>query len=231
MNDWGEPENITNWALLEAFIANPDNTFLITYGRSGSHWLRMLMELYFGQPGLVRAFFYPQRSNYTHYFTHDSRLLIQKHRNIIYLYRNPVDTIFSELMAFDHPPDKFTRDQVAEKTARYSRHIQKWLCDETFTTKKTVVSYDRLLADTEAEFAKVCHHFEENLDTEKFRQIAVYATKAETRNRGQPSDRKWLARDDKLYENHRSLFRDDYATEVWENLPGEIKDIFCEGAY
>ena len=43
-------------------IEEPEFPFLISFPRTGSHWLRMIMELYFKRPALTRIFYFKNRS-------------------------------------------------------------------------------------------------------------------------------------------------------------------------
>jgi hypothetical protein len=90
-------------SIIEAFIENPDSPFLVSFPRTGSHWLRLIMELYFGRPSLVRVFYYPERTDYLTLHTHDIDLDIER-RNVIYLYRDPVDTVYSQLNYYKESP-------------------------------------------------------------------------------------------------------------------------------
>ena len=87
---------ISDQTIIDKFIANPDNTFLVSFPRTGSHWLRMLTELYFGRPSLVRVFYYSERQDFLMLHAHDLELDVERLR-VIYLYRHPVETIFSQL--------------------------------------------------------------------------------------------------------------------------------------
>ena len=62
--------------VVDAFVADPENTFLVSFPRTGSHWLRMLMELYFQRPSLVRVFYFNERADYMCYHTHDLDLVL-----------------------------------------------------------------------------------------------------------------------------------------------------------
>ena len=81
---------------IRKFEDNPDNPYLVSFPRTGSHWLRMVMERYFGRPSLVRVFYYPERNDFLTLHTHDLELDVQR-RNVIYLYRDPVETVFSQM--------------------------------------------------------------------------------------------------------------------------------------
>jgi hypothetical protein len=91
---------MTDQSLIKRFTDNPDFRYLISFPRTGSHGLRMLMELYFEKPALVRAFYFKQSTEFTCYHSHDIDLESDR-RNVLYLYRHPVATVFSQ-MEYSH---------------------------------------------------------------------------------------------------------------------------------
>ena len=137
---------ISNPKVIDKFTADSKNTFLVSFPRTGSHWLRMLMELYFQRPSLTLVFFLHENRYYLSLHTHDLSLdLIRE--NVIYLYRSPVDTIYSQLI---YNEESFTRtESVIYWAQSYARHLQKWLIQDNFTLKKTVVSYEELRQNPE----------------------------------------------------------------------------------
>ncbi len=91
---------VTDPRILRRFLADLDSPVLVSFPRTGSHWLRMTMELYFERPSLVRVFYYPDRTNYLTLHTHDLPGVLPEdigadieRSNVIYLYRDPVDTV------------------------------------------------------------------------------------------------------------------------------------------
>jgi hypothetical protein len=50
--------SIDDPAVTKSFTDNPDFPYLVSYSRTGSHWLRMIMELYFEKLSLVRVFLF-----------------------------------------------------------------------------------------------------------------------------------------------------------------------------
>jgi len=149
---------ITDPATIETFKRDPDHTLLVSFPRTGSHWLRMLMELYFGRPSLVRVFYYPEKTDYLTLHTHDLELDAEC-RSVIYLYRDPVNTIYSQLRY--HKEDMDNRERIAYWSDLYGRHLDKWLHQERFTRKKTIVRYERFKEPGYEEFRKICDHFNE----------------------------------------------------------------------
>lgn len=159
---------INEQSIINEFKKNSNNTFLISFPRTGSHWLRMLMELYFGRPSLVRVFYYPVRKDYLCLHTHDLELDVER-TNVIYLYRDPVDTIYSQLRY--HKEDSNDRKKINIWADLYGRHLDKWLHQEKFTKQKSVVRYELLKTSPHSEFEKVCNHFGESLNTERFDSV------------------------------------------------------------
>lgn len=132
---------ISNLEVIQSFAANPANTFLVSFPRTGSHWLRMIMELYFGRPSLTRVFYYPECSDYLTLHTHDLDLQVER-SHVIYLYRNPVDTIFSQLSY--HKERLGDHERITYWSDLYGRHLDKWLQQESFTTHKIILTYEAL---------------------------------------------------------------------------------------
>ena len=155
---------ITDQSTIEAFKNDPNHTLLVSFPRTGSHWLRMLMELYFGRPSLVRIFYYPEKNDYLTLHTHDLELDAEC-RSVIYLYRDPVNTVYSQLRY--HKEDINNRDRITYWSDLYGRHLAKWLHQEGFTRKKTIVRYERFKDPGNDEFRKICDHFKEPFEKER----------------------------------------------------------------
>jgi len=198
---------------IEEFKSGANNTFLISFPRTGSHWLRMIMELYFGRPSLVRVFYYPERRDYLTLHTHDLELdVVWTH--VIYLYREPVSTIYSQLQY--HKENIDDRERIAYWSDLYGRHLDKWLHQETFTKKKTVVRYERLKDDLTGEFAKICAHFGEPLDVARLQAAAAQVTKERVKQKT-PHDPQVITLN-RSYEEERRRFRVEYGDFVWQVL-------------
>jgi hypothetical protein len=59
------------------------------------------------------------------------------------------------------------------------KHLSKWLFDETFTIRKTVITYEGLKNDMHATFQKVCEHFDCPLDYNKLDNVVPQISKKE----------------------------------------------------
>jgi hypothetical protein len=197
-------------AIIEAFVGNPDSTFLVSFPRTGSHWLRMLMELYFGRPSLVRVFYYPERRDYLALHTHDLELDLER-ANVIYLYRDPVATIFSQL--WYHRESLDDGERITYWADLYGRHLDKWLYRERFTTLKTVVTYEGMKRDLAIEFAKVARHLGESLDKTRLEKAAEQVTKDEVKGKTKHDGQVIQSGPD--YERARLQFRKKHGALVW----------------
>jgi len=161
---------------VKAFLSNPDFPFLVSFPRTGSHWLRMLMELYFMKPALVRAFYFQDAVDFTCYHTHDMNLDVER-RNVIYLYRDPVHTIYSQLRYYRENVDDI--DRIKYWSMLYGNHLSKWLVRENITQKKTIITYEGLKLDVYEEFGKVCRHFGIALDADRLATLVKRISKDE----------------------------------------------------
>ena len=205
--------SINDKSVIEMFTTNPDNTFLISFPRTGSHWLRMLMELYFGRPSLVRVFYYPERNDYLTLHTHDLELDVER-PNVIYLYREPVDTIFSQLRYHKEPLED--RERIAYWSDLYGHHLDKWLVRELFTTHKTVLTYEGMKRDLASEFAKVTRHFGEPLDEARLEEVANQVTRDEVKRKTQHDPQ--VVQSQAAYKVAQREFRERQGTLVWDVL-------------
>ena len=53
-----ESYGISDQKIWQKYTSNPEFPYLVSFPRTGSHWLRNVMELYFEKPSLTRVFLY-----------------------------------------------------------------------------------------------------------------------------------------------------------------------------
>lgn len=165
---------------IKKFVDEPNFPFLVSFPRTGSHWLRMVMELYFEKPSLVRVFYYKDCQDYLTLHTHDMNLDVYR-KNVIYLYRDPAPTVYSQMMY--EKEDTNNQAKIKHWATLYGKHLAKWLIEETEAEKKTIVRYENLLKDMAAEFAKVTEHFEMPIDAGKLQRAAEQVSKDEVKKK------------------------------------------------
>ena len=199
-------------AIEQAYVADPQNPFLVSFPRTGSHWLRMLCELYFEQPTLVRMFYYPEKTNYLFLHRHDVDLDVER-ENVIYLYREPVMTIYSQLNYYNEDPDN--TDRIRYWSDVYGQHLNKWLIAETFTKKKTILTYEAMLKDLPSVIEKVAAHLGKPFDPQRVTQVASQVTKEEVKRKTQEHDGQVVQLGQK-YQQTGEGFRQRHTDLVWE---------------
>ncbi len=185
-------------------IKDPDFPFLVSFPRTGSHWLRMVMEIYFERPALTRIFFYKDKKNFTCYHTHDivgEELGKFKRNAVCYLFRNGPETIYSHLNY--HQENINDRKRIKLWAQLYGAHLIKWLITDDFTLKKIVLRYDKMEIDMASEFKKLCDFFGETFDDEKF-EIALKRTSKELVNKNTKDNR--VINLQKDYQENRAIF-------------------------
>lgn len=196
---------ITDKEIIKKYVDDENFPFLVSFPRTGSHWLRMMMELYFEKPSLVRSFYFHDKDEYTVVHAHDVDLDLER-KNIIYLYRNPVDTVFSQMM-YDKENLK-NKEKVEYWSNTYKNHLRKWLLEESFTKNKTIVRYENLLNDLHKEFEKVTKFFGDDIDSDKLDGILQKVSKKELKKK--TTHDKQVVNLSDSYSDKRSLFKEDF---------------------
>ena len=205
--------SIDDPAVIKAYTDNPDFPYLVSFSRTGSHWLRMIMELYFEKPSLVRAFYFKDATDFTCYHTHDMDLELRR-ENVIYLYRNAVETVYSQLGYYKESPDNQEKRQ--HWTNLYARHLAKWLVHDDFTRKKTVITYEGMKSNMADEFFKVCRHFDEELDLRKLESILKKVSKGELKKK--TSHDQQVVNLSVEYNTSREKFADKYSENIYSEI-------------
>ncbi len=203
---------ITDLEVIASSISNPDFPWFISFPRTGSHWIRMIMELYFEKPSLVQVFYYKDSKEFTCFHRHDVGLSICGVRNVLYLYRDPVDTVYSQL--------KYDRDNVEDEnkirhwTVLYGRHLSKWIFEETFTVKKTVITYEEMHKDMHETFKKICEHFNMPFDPEKLDIVLKNVSKEKLKRRIKTNIP--VVQLSPEYEKGKHVFRGKYSSFIYK---------------
>jgi len=120
------------------FLRDPNAPVLVSYPRTGSHWLRVLMEFAFDRPGLSRAFLPHPNDNVFIFHDHDLDLRVTR-KVVIYLYRKQAsDVVFSNLAYYNLEP---LPQHVRRFSIAYGNNLVRWLLDEQFTRRKLIIRY------------------------------------------------------------------------------------------
>jgi hypothetical protein len=171
------------------------------------------MELYFGRPSLVRIFYYPERHDYLTLHTHDLELDVERD-SVIYLYRDAVDTIYSQLRY--HKEEITNRERIAYWSDLYGRHLDKWLYQEEFTKLKTIVRYERFKIAAHDEYRKICDHFDEPFEKERLESVMIQVSKEHVQEKTLHDQK--VINLTKKYTEERNQFYDKQGEFVWQVL-------------
>lgn len=125
--------------------------YLVSFPRTGSHWLRMFLEQYFDRPLLTRSFFRHANDDFLLLHVHDNQKPVAEKRDTLYLYRGVSATLFSELTyrhgaGFCAPGETAPAWETVEACAReYMADLEKWLVRREMALRMHVLTYERLL--------------------------------------------------------------------------------------
>jgi len=206
-------EGAINQMVIKKYQADPDFPYLVSFPRTGSHWFRMILELYTDCPLLVRTFFNHNNNNYLLLHTHDMNLTEQR-KNVVYLYRYPTDVIYSQINYYKQ--NFRNKIYVLFWSNQYALHLSHWLYNEKFAEKKTVIFYDGLKNNIEVEFKKVCKHFDVTFDANRLHQIAQKITKDQVSQKTAYDSQ--IINKRKNYINNREWFKKEYDALIMEIL-------------
>jgi len=202
--------------------------YYVGVSRSGSHWIRLVLEGYLDGTSPISSFIackddinvlYSRLSDFKG--THDMQLDFV-YDNVIYLYRNPIDCIFSNLK-YDGT-DFRNKNEVDKYLEIWIAHIQKWIYDEKFTNKKVILSYEKLKNNFIDEFSKLLEFLNIGINTEKITQSNETYTKSKIREI--VHDKK-VINNESDYELQRSKFVELFGEYIISKLP-ETHKIICE---
>jgi len=181
------------------------------------------MEQYFEKPILPRIFYYKNSREFLCYHNHDIDLTVSSHR-YIYMYRDPVSTIYSQMKYYKEDMNNSYR--VRYWVNLYGLHLTKWLIDN-YTDKSIIINYDKMKKDPNDEFRKVCDFFNIDFDRNKFHDIYKFTTKDKL-NSSKISDDQVVNITDE-YVEEKKLFIKRYEQVIVEllfNFNCELKGFF-----
>lgn len=119
-------------------------TQLVSYPRTGSHWLRMILEQYLNKYCLPTSFY--NNTEFWGYHLHDRIVgrgdegVVAGFDKVIYLYRNPVDTIYSQLRY--HRIDIHDSSYVDMISHEYYNHLDRWIYNNDDCKEIVFLTYE-----------------------------------------------------------------------------------------
>lgn len=187
----------------------PGLPLLVSFPRTGSHWLRVFLERWFDRPLMTRSFFEHASNDYLLCHTHaldDAFDRLARERPVVYLHRSVIPTVFSEL-TYRHGEAACEQpwDEVAGVADAYHEHLAKWLGPDAPAADRCVVSYEQLLDEPMPALERVVALLGGELDSERARPMWDSCTHDLVAERT-THDPRVVARDRGL-QQRRDLFR------------------------
>lgn len=221
-----------NEKIVKKWIEDIEFPFFISFPRTGSHWIRTVMELYFEKPSLTRIFFYPKEKKFTCYHAHDiyDKYFIDniQRMNILYLYRNPPETIFSQLNHENSSLDN--KDMIIFWSKVYGLHLKKWLIEEKYSVHKTIIKYDNFKNNFVSEFRKITDFFNEKIDEDRLNGIIKNLTKESIKNRlGDQKKNHRIINTSNNYDRNKELFVNTHSDLIYDvifDIDSNLKSYF-----
>ncbi|MGJ8637602.1 MAG: sulfotransferase domain-containing protein [Phycisphaerales bacterium] len=210
-----------------------DYPLFISYPRSGSHWMNCLMELYFDRPRLreERVTLMPaDRTDWMWFHDHDLDLDIE-HDNVLYLYRDPVDVIYSLLMAEQGKIKKKGIQQLPELAQGMVDHFRRYLGPDGMA--KAVIRYELCKVDLASQFKIITGFYGQEFDQSRLDWAADQVSKdklvKEASLRKKKPDQYM---NDKMlsekYSKNRNQFRIDHGEQILSiAIPTELESYFA----
>jgi hypothetical protein len=169
---------------------NYDFPRLVSFPRTGSHWFRYVMEVAIEQPAIVSSYYYPNPDKCWGLHIHD-RWLDNKDvpptrnlKNVIYLFRDGIDTVYSMLRYDKTIPDNWdgTRSEtidyeVQAATLQYKEHLERWRFKRDDIERCLEVRYENLMKHPKQVFQEVFNFLGLEVSDEKLEYAINDATK------------------------------------------------------
>jgi len=198
---------------------------LVSYPRTGSHWLRILVEKYTGIPSVLQSFFDPYPQKVWGFHIHDREIgkfepsegPTTNLKKVIYLYRDPVDTIYSQMkyhkdlpFSWDGKSSDFISKKVEDYIEEYFNHMNRWLKNNQDIELLLIIKYEDIQKNSSTTCKKVIDFLNFEWDEEKFENVYKECDKFLTK-RVTPHDHSALNPEEIFHkdsaDNQRNMFK------------------------
>lgn len=224
---------------MEHLLPNLKIPRLVSYPRTGSHWLRLMLEAYVGKYCAPTRFFTATPNVIWGIHIHNRD--VDNHdevegpcdnlEKVIYLYRDPKDTVYSQLKydntipigwnADDDNDNLIIEENMMKLINEYKNHLLKWKDNNQGVNKFLQISYEQLKEDTAAALRLILNFLDPNhiCDDERIEQTVNFVSKDLTNAATEYSDQQALNNEvinnPEVYENSRDKFKEIY-NEIFE---------------
>lgn len=205
-----------------------DIPYLVGFPRSGNHYVSVCLEKYTDNQSPISNYRGLAGRSLTVYRIHAGEFrgthdlnMDARFRNVIFLYRNPVDTLYSYCRYMNILPDE---EHIGQEADFWVNHTMKWMFTETYSRRKVILCYERLLADFCCEFGRLLDFFGIGKDEERMRQIRQSTTKEEIKALVDRKDDK-VINVTKEYGMAKKEFVETFGPIIMERIPSQISEV------
>lgn len=157
--------------------------------------------------------------------THDLKLIC-KYKTVFYLYRNPIDTMYSYFKYEGFPINK---DNIKAKSEFWARHTEKWMFHPSCTQNKVIICFERLISEFQSEFGKLLHFMGLNINQSKIIAVKKSTTKKEIDSLVHVKDPK-VINDSTEYHIQRCDFIAQFGELITSCVPEKIMTVLTKDA-
>lgn len=175
----------------------PDDTFLVSYPKSGNTWTRLLIAnlLSPNQPADFRTIHRlvpdPSANTKRHFARMARPRVIKSHfvfdpnyPRVVYIVRDPRDVVISEyhyqrktrVIGDDYPLEayvpRFIKGETYPENASWGEHVASWLTTRDGDPRFLLVRYETLLSDTVGELARIAAFLRISASTQRLSEVA-----------------------------------------------------------
>lgn len=232
------------------WLLNKNNVFedytvprLVSYPRTGSHWLRMMLEMSLGAPSYVQSFFDKNPSSCWGFHIHN-RVVENPHwtegpvtnlKNVLYLYRDPVDTIYSMLKYekkidsdWDGKTDYDLDSSVEQLITEYKAHLNRWMINNSDIENFMPLTYEELKNETKDSIIKVASFLNADVSHDRVSESIAKCDKSLTKKLT-PHDPQALSSEyfsgKSNYVDNRSKFKTVYGPQIDDKFSRVLSEI------
>jgi len=225
-------------------LQNIEVARLVSFPRTGSHWLRIMVELYIGVPCAPQKFFADSSNediwafhvhNRRVYNPHHSEGPCFKLKKVLYLHRDPIDTIYSQLKYDKIIPLNWTgsvekenidiKKEMYNLIYEYRNHLFRWRFFKEDIESYTEITYEDLKENTFESLKKVINFIDEGITiNDKLLKEVIAASNKSITKRVTPHD--VLALNDEIinnpqgYNSSRTVFKEMYGATIEKYFVG-----------
>ena len=196
-------------ALISAY---PNAVAVVGFYRTGTHWLCRLIQEYFGHLIVNRG----EGEGFGSvappwgFFHHDILGYMDAPHRAVYLYRDPVDTMFSWSQMVG--TWEYTWDNIRSGAEKYGKHLARWLAPG-YAMHLAVMRYERMRED----FPRICLLANQEVNEGRLDCIFARATE-ERRLTTREHNQRWDFPTGPEYADARAGFRSEHAALVWKTV-------------